>query len=218
MMPSPALDVRVVEGIQFKVLTQVFPVLRHDAVKPLSNAKLTTVLLEKSIAKGVIVTPEAPPFVTDLDTMLDEGVEAIRLLNDWFHDDGRPIAAHKLLHECRKLAFSLLLLSGKKVQIAEFAQTCKVPHRTGRYVILAWLIHAIQSLPERGILQVEQDTPRRIRGLIMPADPDTILREPRPDTSLPMPLEDVQYLARFYGWSTEETGGGWTLTLPADDA
>jgi hypothetical protein len=214
MMPSPTADSRIVDGVQFKVLTQVFPVLRHDAVKPLSNAKLTTVLLEKSIAKGTIVAPDAPPFVADIESMLDEAVETIRRLNDWFHDDGHTIPIHRLLHECRMLAFPHLLTSTKKVQIIEPMRPRDVPHRGGRYAIMAWMIHAIQALPPRGTLKIEQDGTERLRGSMLPGDPDTSGREPRPDTSAPMLAEDVAALADFYGWTVETTNGGWTLGLP----
>lgn len=215
MMPTSAPNGHAVEGIQFKVLAQLFPVLRHDALKPLSNAKLTIVLLEKSISKGTIITPEAPPFVDDLDTMLDESVDAIRLLNNWFQDEGRSADILELLHECRKLAFSQLLLSGKKIQIDDFTQPSDVPHHGSRYVIMAWLIHAIQALPDRCVLHVAQDGPERFAASVLPGSPDTPGREPRPDTTAPIPLADVELLARFYDWEVQKNGDGWVLSLPS---
>jgi hypothetical protein len=214
MMPTDLPKVHAVEGIQFKVLAQVFPVLRHDALKPLSNAKLTIVLLEKSIAKGTILTPEAPPFVNDLDTMLDESVDAIRLLNNWFQDEGRSANILQILHECRKLAFSQLLLSGKKVQIDDFTHLRDVAHHTSRYVVMAWLIHAIQALPERGILHVTQDGPARFAASVLPP-PDDDGRESRPDTTAPISLADVETVARFHNWEVEKNLDSWLLTLPS---
>jgi len=204
-------------GIQFKVLAQVFPVLRHDALKPLSNAKLTIVLLEKSIAKGTILDPAAPPFVNDLDGMLDESVETIRLLNTWFQDEGRRADTQDILLECRKLAFSHLLLSGKKVQLQTQPHTALVSQSAARYVLMAWLIHAIQSLPERGILDIRQTSADRIEASILPAPTEHNGREPRPDTSPPLLMEEVEIVAQCYGWQVRRNDAGWTITLPAED-
>jgi hypothetical protein len=214
MMPAADLDLQAVQGIQFKILAQVFPVLRHDALKPLSNAKLTIVLLEKAIAKGTITTSDPPPFVGDLDTMLDESVAAIRLLNNWFSDESLPLDINKLLHECRKLAFSQLLMSGKKVQIGDFGLSAAVPHRTSRYFVMAWLLLAVQSLPPRGILHVDQDGSRGLRAYALPAPPDSGGREPRAETAPPVTRDEVEILARAYGWSVEKTDDGWVLALP----
>lgn len=204
-------------GVQFKVLAQVFPVLRHDALKPLSNAKLTIVLLEKSITKGTILDPAAPPFVNDLDGMLDESVETIRLLNTWFQDEGRRADVHEILLECRKLAFSQLLLSGKKVQLEAFQHAVSLPQRGGRYALMAWMIHAIQSLPERGILDIKQTAADRIDAVILPAPTDHNGREPRPDTSPPLPMEEVDIVAQCYGWQVRRKDNGWTISLPTED-
>ena len=208
-------DSRLIEGIQFRVLAQVFPVLRHDALKPLSNAKLTTVLLEKAITKGTIIAPDAPPFVSDLDTMLDESVEAIRLLNNWFQDEGERVDAHSVFVECRKLAFSQLLLSGKRIEIDAFTHRVPLQHRTSRYVVMAWLIHAIQSLPERGVLRISQDGPTRVGAAALPAPADERSREPRPDTSAPFLATEVDALAQCYGWKVLREGDRWTLQLPS---
>lgn len=214
MMPSAEADLQAAQGIQFKILAQVFPVLRHDALKPLSNAKLTIVLLEKAITKGTLTTADPPPFVGDLDSMLDESVAAIRLLNNWFSDESQPLDVHKLLHECRKLAFSQLLMSGRKVQIEDFAASADVPHRTGRYVVMAWLLLALRSVPLRGSLQVEQDGARGLRARALPPLPDSGGREPRDDTSPPITQEEVAILARVYGWTIKQAGDSWTLALP----
>jgi len=212
--PLACTDSRLIDGIQFRVLAQVFPVLRHDALKPLSNAKLTAVLLEKAIAKGTIVAPDAPPFVSDLDTMLDESVEAIRLLNNWFQDEGGRADVHSVFLECRKLAFSQLLLSGKRIEVDPFTHRVPLPHRTSRYVVMAWLIHAIQSLPDRGVLRISQDGPARVSATVLPAPADDRVREPRPDTSTPFLETEVDALATNYGWRVQREGDNWTLLLP----
>ncbi|MFC4275316.1 hypothetical protein [Achromobacter aloeverae] len=204
-------------GIQFKVLAQVFPVLRHDALKPLSNAKLTIVLLEKSIAKGTILDPAAPPFVSDLDGMLDESVETIRLLNTWFQDEGLRSDVHDVMLECRKLAFSHLLLSGKKVQLEKFGHAASVAQRPARYVLMAWMLHAIQTLPQRGILDIRLAEPGRIEAAILSAPADASGREPRPDTSPPLHMEEVDLVAQCYGWQVRRNNEGWTISLPAED-
>jgi hypothetical protein len=213
-MPPAAHDLRLVEGIQFKILAHVFPVLRHDALKPLSNAKLTIVLLEKAIAKGTLEATDTPPFVGDLDTMLDDSVAAIRLLNNWFQDDGPPLDVHAIVQECRRLAFSQLLLSGKKVQIDDFSRAAHAVHRTGRYVLMAWMILAIHGLPERGILHIKQDGSQGLAARALPAPPDATTRTLQPESPPPITLEDAITIARFYGWTVEKQGDGWLLQLP----
>jgi hypothetical protein len=212
-----ALDPRIVDGIQFRVLAHVFPVLRHDALKPLSNAKLTIVLLEKAIAKGTLASADPPPFVGDLDTMLDDSVAAIRLLNNWFQDDSPPLPVHSVLQECRRLAFSQLLLSGKKVQIDDFHRATPIAHRAGRYVLMAWMIQAIHSLPTRGVLHVRQEGPRALVAHALPEPPDAPGRTIQPESAPPVSLDDVRDLAGFHGWKVDKQSDGWLLTLPAGE-
>ncbi|ANN76780.1 hypothetical protein [Bordetella flabilis] len=213
-MPTTALDLQAIQGIQFKVLAHVFPVLRHDALKPLSNAKLTIVLLEKAISKGTIAATDPPPFVGDLDTMLDDSVAAIRLLNNWFQDDSPPVAIDTVVQECRRLAFSQLLLTAKKVHIDDFIEAPVMPHRAARYVVMTWLIQAIHDLPPRGALHIQQEGPRGLVAHILPAPPDATGRILQPETTPPVSESDVQAIAQFYGWSIEKRNAGWMLNLP----
>ncbi|ANN68282.1 hypothetical protein [Bordetella bronchialis] len=213
-MPAANHDLRLVEGIQFKILAHVFPVLRHDALKPLSNAKLTIVLLEKAIAKGTLAPADPPPFTGDLDTMLDDSVAAIRLLNNWFQDDTPPASIHAIVQECRRLAFSQLLLSGKKVQVDDFPHATAAAHRTGRYVLMAWMILAIYGLPERGVLHIKQEGPQGLAARALPAPPDATSRTLQPESPPPISLEDAQTIARFYGWTVEKQADGWLLGAP----
>lgn len=213
-MPAANHDLRLVEGIQFRILAHVFPVLRHDALKPLSNAKLTIVLLEKAIAKGTLAPADPPPFVGDLDTMLDDSVAAIRLLNNWFQDDGPAVDVHGILQECRRLAFSQLLLSGKKVQVDDFTHAAPAVHRTGRYVLMAWMILAIYGLPERGVLHIRQEGPGALAARALPAPPDATTRTLPPENPPTISLEDAHAIAAFYGWKVEKQDDGWLLTLP----
>jgi hypothetical protein len=213
-MPPATIDLRTIEGIQFKVLAHVFPVLRHDALKPLSNAKLTVVLLEKAIAKGTLAATDPPPFVSDLDSMLDDSVAAIRLLNNWFQDEGPPVAVDTIVQECRRLSFSQLLLSGKKVQVDNLSHATLAEHRTGRYVLMAWMIHAIHQLPARGVLDIRQEGQRGLAAYALPAPPDATTRALQPENAPPITLDDMHAIARFYGWSVEKQRDGWLLNLP----
>ncbi|OZI20008.1 hypothetical protein CAL26_20865 [Bordetella genomosp. 9] len=210
-------DLHLVEGIQFRILAHVFPVLRHDALKPLSNAKLTIVLLEKAISKGTVAETDPPPFVGDLDTMLDDSVAAIRLLNNWFQDDSPAMDVQGILQECRRLAFSQLLLSGKKVQIDDFPHATPVAHRPSRYVLMAWMILAIYGLPERGVLQISQEGPHGLAARSLPAPPDATTRTLQPESAPPISLEDAKKIASFYGWKLVKQDGGWLLNVPAAD-
>lgn len=216
-MRAATQDLRLVEGIQFRILAHVFPVLRHDALKPLSNAKLTIVLLEKAISKGTIADTDPPPFVGDLDNMLDDSVAAIRLLNNWFQDDSPATDVHGIVQECRRLAFSQLLLSGKKVQIDDFPHPAPVAHRPSRYVLMAWMILAIYGLPERGILQIKQEGSHGLAAQALPAPPDATTRTLQPESAPPISLEDAQKIATFYGWELNKQDGGWLLNLPVAD-
>lgn len=214
MTPTTELDLRAIEGIQFRIMAHVFAVLRHDALKPLSNAKLTLILLEKSLAKGTLAATDPPPFIGDLDTMLDDSVAAIRLLNNWFQDDGSPLPIYAVAQECRRLAFSQLLLSDKKVQIDDFDHATMVKHRGGRYVLMAWLIQAIYKLPARGVLHIRQAGPRALAARALPPSTDATERTTQPENAPLISLDDVHAIARFYGWSVEKQNGGWLLNLP----
>jgi len=100
---------QVVRGIQFKVLGHAFPVLRHDAIKPISNAKLATVMLAQRVASADPDTQErSRELLADLDLLLDEGVDALRSLDAWLRDDAETVRLDQAINESRKLVFTHL--------------------------------------------------------------------------------------------------------------
>jgi hypothetical protein len=213
-MPNSPLDPRAIEGIQLRVLAHIFPVLRHDALKPLSNAKLTLVLLQKAIEKGTLAPGDPPPLLGDLDNMLDDSVAAVRLLSNWYQDDNPPLPIDAVVQECRRLAFPQLLLSGKKLQIDDFEHATPIEYRTSRYVLMAWLLQAIHALPQRGVLHIRQEGPKALAACSLPAPPDAPERTIPPENQPPISQDDMHAIARFYGWSVSKQNDGWLLDLP----
>lgn len=202
-------------GIQFRVLAHAFPVLRHDAIKPISNAKLAAAMMQKSSSSGEEYGDDrTQQLLIDLDFMLDEGVDTVRLLADWLYDSGKRIDVESLLSTCTKLMFTHLLLSGKKVTLLASAGQPEVALYSGRYVLLGWLLHMVETMADGDELRIAfVDGSRMVASLVAgggskPLRPSDLAAEPI------MPYEWAAELAHAYGWEMHRQPGGWALQWP----
>ena len=213
-MPSPSLpSLAPLPAVQFKVLEHVFPVLRHDAVKPISNAKLAVAMLNRSLAAPENAAPErGQQLVDDVDHLLDDGVDAMRGLGDWFTDGGSLEDLHNLLFECRKLLFTHLLLTGKKIVLPEETDTRRIVKVfSTRYVLLAWLLFTLQSMPAGSTLRLDYDEAGRLTATVEASD----ATQTGTDASLSVVTEDeARHIASHYGWSIEGNASGWHAAVP----
>ena len=87
---SPSLLALAAHGVRLKVLAQIFPVLRHDVVGPLSNASLAAAMLRQSPegADANALQQRCQRLAGDLTGMLDDGVAVVRELDQWLADNG----------------------------------------------------------------------------------------------------------------------------------
>jgi aryl carrier-like protein len=205
----------VAQGIQFRVLAHAFPVLRHDAIKPISNAKLAAAMMQKNADNGHEHSEErTQQLLTDLDFMLDEGVDTVRLLAEWLSDAGKLIDIDTLLRTCTKLLFTHLLLSGKKVSQSDGGNPAEVPLYSGRYVMLAWLLHMVESMPDGAELVLDYTDGTRLSASLNVGAGSTPLRPSDSKAAPVMPLQCATQLASYHGWELERVDSGWTLALP----
>jgi hypothetical protein len=214
MQISGQNDALVAQGIQFRVLAHAFPVLRHDAIKPISNAKLATAMMQKTGGEEY-ADERTQQLLIDLDFMLDEGVDTVRLLAEWLSDSGKTLDVVVLLGDCSKLLFTHLLLSGKKLRLAETGVAVDVAQYSGRYVLLAWLLHMVESMPDGAELAIDYVDGVRLCASVNVGGGSPPLR-PSDLTAHPvMPLAAATQLAQFHGWTLAQDGpSGWTMTLP----
>ncbi|MEI2416867.1 hypothetical protein V8Z80_11855 [Orrella sp. JC864] len=210
---APVADV---QAVQFKVLEHVFPVLRHDAVKPISNAKLAAAMLARSMAAadGAGAPDRGQQLVEDIDQLLDDGVDAMRGLGDWFADTGSLEDLHNLLFECRKLLFTHLLLTGKKIQLPEETDTRRIVKvQPSRYVLLAWLLYTLQDMQPGATLQLDYDEAGRLTATVRDDGPAPANAQADAALSV-VTAEEARQVASHYGWSIEGNQGGWHASVP----
>lgn len=212
-MSSPAAsNSSSLPAIQFKVLEHVFPVLRHDAVKPFSNAKLAVAMLARSMSAEGTVPQRGQQLVEDVDQLLDDGVDAMRSLGDWFADGGELEDLHNLLYECRKLLFTHLLLTGKKIDLPEETDTRRIVKVfSSRYVLLAWLLFTLQAMPAGSALRLDYDEAGRLTATVQ-ADGGTASSG---DSRLSVITgQEARAIASHYGWAIEGNDTGWHAAVP----
>lgn len=213
VMSNP--ETLLAQGVQFKVLAHVFPVLRHDAIKPISNATLAAAMLQR---KPEAIQAEAAKerekrLLSDIEAMLGEGVQAVRTLADWLADSGKRTTIGELLQECRKLLFTQMVVSGKKIVLPDTLERVDLPLHTSRYVVLAWLLHVLEGLPPASELRIEAPAPDQLRARL-PGECTPVERYEGP---APICRQDACDLAAAHGWSAHCAEGVWTLTLPGKD-
>jgi hypothetical protein len=205
----------VAQGIQFTVLAHAFPVLRHDALKPISNAKLAAAMMQKTSTDSEAHSESrTQQLLADIDYMLDEGVDTVRLLAEWLTDGGKRIRLDDLLQQCIKLLFAHLLLSGKKISVTGGRHRAEVALYSGRYVVLAWLLHIVQTMADGSELAIECADGVRVSGHVYPGRGGSPLRSTGTDAAPPVPWSSVHDLAAFHGWSAGQGDSQWTLDRP----
>lgn len=205
---------QVVQGIQFKVLGHAFPVLRHDAIKPISNAKLATAMMSQKAARPDPAFEErSRELLADVDMLLDESVEVLRSLDAWLRDDAGFIGLDQVLNESRKLVFTHLLMSGKKIRLARLPEPLQVAQFPARYVLLAWLLHAVDEMPPGAELLLESPRAGLIQGTLSQAS-GAAQDKSQHYGSDPVQWREVEHLALFYGWHVERDANGWRAQAP----
>ena len=203
------------QGIQFSVFARAFPVLRHDALKPIANAKMAAAMMQRGAGEDVAYCENRnQQLLSDVDFMLDEAVDSVRLLADWLTDSGRSVDVCALVRECAKLLFTDLLLSGKKVVVGDLDGLPHVPEYTGRYVVLAWLLCMVEAAPDGSELTISSAA-HRLHARLDAAAGGAIIRPSASNSAPLLSLEAVQTLASYRGWHAERQQEGiWHLDLP----
>lgn len=214
-MPCPAsLAALAAHGVRLKVLAQVFPVLRHDAVGPLSNATLAAAMLRQAPegADAAALRQRSERLAGDITSMLEDSVDIVRNLDQWLADNQAVTPAAALLQECRKLLFSQLLLSRHSVAWPETVADIALPQFTSRYLLLAWLLALLQQLPANVSLTLDMSQADVWHAHLSAASGAASTAEAALD-----PLE-VALLAEASGWRLERQPQCWSLHLPVQHA
>lgn len=215
MSYSAQCDALVAQGIQFTVLARAFPVLRHDALKPISNAKLAAAMMQRNSEDAVEHTGErSQQLLADIDSMLDEGVDTVRQFADWLSDSKKSLPVGTLLRDCAKLLFTELLLSGKKVVVREEGQCPHVPLFGARYVTLCWLLYLVEQAPDGSELSISCMADTCLKAVLRPGAGSAVIRLSDAAQSNTVTLEACKALASHYGWRLESGERQWTMHLP----
>ncbi|MFJ1302267.1 hypothetical protein ACILG0_20070 [Pseudomonadota bacterium AL_CKDN230030165-1A_HGKHYDSX7] len=200
------------QGVRFKVLAHVFSVLRHDVIGPISNAALAAAMLHQvpEDATNVVAQARHERLVGDMESLLDEGVASLRGLDDWLIDRQRTVASGKLLAECRRLVFTRLMATGKQIHLPEADDGPGLSEFSARYVMIAWLLALVDTLPEGQAVTIESVAPGFWTAQPGRAEP------PHPWDGQPDPVRanEMQWLANAGGWIAECGDTLWTLRCP----
>ncbi|HCQ47451.1 MAG TPA: hypothetical protein DIW53_11995 [Achromobacter sp.] len=217
MSTANPMNALVAQGVRFKVLAQVFPVLRHEVVGPLSNATLAAAMLRQSPegADADTLQQRCHRLAGDLTGMLEDSVTIVRELDQWLLDSGATTSTQTLLRECRKLMFSHLLLSRHSIVWPEDVADLQVPQFTSRYLLLAWLLSLLSTLPADAALTLDCSR-ADVWHAHFPAQPDTA-KAPA-DAPAAFPPEDIELLAAASGWRLQRQAQCWSLHLPVTPA
>jgi len=207
----------IAQGIQFSVLARAFPVLRHDALKPISNAKLAAAMMQRNSDDTFEHAGErSQQLLADIDFMLDEGVDTVRQLADWLSDSEKVVSVDALARDCAKLLFTELLLSGKKVVVEHEGECPRVPLFAGRYVMLCWLLFLVEQAPDGSELRITCVSNTSVRAVLTPGAGSTIIRPTEPVSQPIITLSACEALAAHHGWVLHSGEGSWVLDLPSD--
>lgn len=212
-MPLPSsLETLAAHGVRLKVLAQVFPVLRHDVVGPLSNASLAAAMLRQSPegADANALQLRCQRLAGDLTGMLEDGVNIVRELDQWLADNGSLTSAGALLNQCRKLMFSHLLWSRHTVVWPEELAEIELPQFTTRYLLLAWLLSLLQTLPSDVALTLDMSR-ADVWHARFSGESDAAPVSP----AVSFDPQEVELLAAVSGWRLERHAQCWSLHLPA---
>lgn len=212
MIPSPlpqSISEGLAAGVQFKVLAHVFPVLRHEVIRPVSNAGLAAAMLRQG-AHSIDNRQEG--LINELESMLLESTAEVRRLGNWLEDAGATLPLEHLLELCRKLLFSHLLHTARQIDLPDACPALALPEFGSRYVLLAWLLCLLKHLPHDSMLHVElvddqvlQSKPATSRGFTEP-----------PATPGYISMDELRLLAEHHGWQCTFDTDAWKLKLPSD--
>lgn len=193
------------EGVRFKILAQVFSVLRHDVIGPFSNATLALSMAKQS-AEGA----GQQRLLTDIEELLEEGIGSLRSLDDWLSDHQRMVEPLALLKACRKLVFSRLFRSGKQIVLPVELDGAALPEFSARYVVVAWLLCLIDTLADGESLQIMADGQGGFsaRNGSVQANLAEVAIQPA----------EMQRLAEASGWLAAQQADVWTLRMPLPGA
>ncbi|MBV7500269.1 MULTISPECIES: hypothetical protein [Achromobacter] len=210
MMQSDTLGLLAAKGVQLKVLSQIFPVLRHEVLGPLSSASLAAAMLRQAPegTTGEAVQQRCERLAGDLSDMLDESVGVVRELDGWLSDGGAMTSSGDLLHDCRKLMFSHLLLASHGIRWPEQVAHADVPLFSTRYLVLAWLLCLLPLVPADAQLEVDASEPGVWRARV----PEGAPASDKPPAFDP---QEIELLASASGWRLERQDRCWSLHLPA---
>jgi hypothetical protein len=205
-----SLSALAAKGVQFKVLSQIFPVLRHEVLGPLSNASLAAAMLRQTPdgATDDALQQRCQRLAGDLTGMLEDSVGIVRDLDQWLTDSGDTAFADDLLQECRKLMFSHLLLSRHSIRWPEYIAPVQLPRFSSRYLVLAWLLCLLPELPADAELVLDTSAPGVWRARF-PAGPASDAAQ-----APAFKPQEVELLAAVSGWRLERQDQCWSLHLP----
>jgi hypothetical protein len=209
MMQSDTLGPLAVKGVQFKVLSQIFPVLRHEVLGPLSSASLAAAMLRQAPegASDEAVHQRCERLGGDLSDMLEESVGVVRVLDGWLIDSGARVSGGDLLRDCRKLMFSHLLLSRHGIRWPEQVAPADVPLFTTRYLVLAWLLCLLPLVPADAHLELDASEAGVWRARVPEGEPIS-------DGPAVFESQEIELLAQAAGWRLERQDRCWSLYLP----
>lgn len=231
--PVPAEQLAwLAQGVRQHILLRVLPVQRHDALGPLSVARMALALVQRRLSNPQPALQALADKVAEVDTQVADAVKALARLRWWdsAHQPPRPWA--EVVHDCTHLLQLAASLRGHTLNTGHLwpanGSQPWVPTPSAHLSVLGLLMHAmdrhadephafsLQALPAdaadpaaRAGLRLDKrglaHERAHLGGATTPAD--------TPASGLSW--QAYQWLMADTGFEAQADAQGWTLTAPA---
>ena len=158
---SPETLAWLADGVRHQILLRVLAVQRHDALGPLSVARMGLALLQRRLAGEAPDREAAQRKAREADEQIAQSVQSIAVLRRWDAPQPEARGAAELLQEAVQLQSLACSMQGHQLQLGDLAALdadTTWPAPDALYLLLGLLIHAVgdASGPTRFTLSAGQ--------------------------------------------------------------
>lgn len=231
---APAHLAWLAQGVRQHILLRVLPVQRHDALGPLSVARMALALVQRRLASPQPALQSLADKVAEVDTQVVDAVKALACLRWWDSAHQPPRPWGEVVQDCAHLLQLAASLRGHTLATGalwpDAASTPLVPTPAAHLAVLGLLMHAMDhhaeqphsftllALPSAGGASAAPHSLRLDKQAIVTDRPGLVANPPLSMASPGAPglgWEAYQWLMADSAWQAQADAQGWTLTAPA---
>jgi len=231
--PTPEHLAWLAQGVRQHILLRVLPVQRHDALGPLSVARMALALVQRRLASPQPALQSLADKVAEVDTQVADAVKALACLRWWdsAHQPPRPWA--EVVRDSAHLLQLAASLRGHTLHTgtlwADGSDSPLVPTPAGHLAVLGLLMHALdhhadqpQAFSLHALPPEVGPGPAmarlRLAKQAIVADRQALASAallPMANGSAPvLGWTAYQWLMADTGWQAQADAQGWTLSAP----